>query len=167
MASCAGPILFLPKYISRSNFDFTLFNKAYIERFGDSKPLPPQDFLEWLIGFTEGDGCMTAATRGDCSFVITQSTADIDVLYYIRDTLGFGSVIEQSIENFTHRFVVQDKASLWLLCQLLNGNLVFPIRQAKFLAFLVAFNRYISTGTLRLPTILPLFSMVLPTLRDA
>lgn len=73
----------------------------------------------------------------------------------------------QSAANSTHRFVVQDKASVWLLCQLFNGNLVFPVRQAKFLAFLTAFNRYTSTGSLRLPTILPILSTVLPTLQDA
>ena len=45
-------------------------------------------------------------------FVITQSTIDIQVLEYIRTTLGFGSVILQNKVNLTHRFIVQDKAGL-------------------------------------------------------
>lgn len=81
--------------------------------------------------------------------------------------LGFGSVILQSQVNYTHRFVVQDKVNLRLLCLLLNGNLVFPVRQEKFLAFLSVFNVYISSGTLILPRIIPCITTVLPTLADA
>lgn len=159
-------ILLTPVSTTRSSFDFTNFYDAYSKQFGLNKPLPSREFLEWLIGFTEGDGATVSTGRGECSIIITQSTISIAVLHYIRDTLGFGSVIIQSTANSTHRFVVQDKASVWLLCQLFNGNLVFPVRQAKFLAFLTAFNRYTSTGTIRLPAILPIFSTVLPTLQD-
>lgn len=62
--------------------------------------------------FTEGDGCFTVAKRGDISFIITQSTSDILILHYIQNVLGFGSVIVQSKDNFTHRYVVQDKLGL-------------------------------------------------------
>lgn len=66
-------------------------------------------------------------------FVITQSSKDLKVLEYIQRVLGFGKIIVQSTANNTHRFVVQDKVSLWLLGLLFNGNLVFPVRQQKFL----------------------------------
>lgn len=46
-------------------------------------------------------------------FVITQSTADVQVLQYIRDVLGFGSVIVQSQANETSRFLIQDQANLF------------------------------------------------------
>lgn len=37
-------------------------------------PKPSQEFLEWLVGFTEGDGSFTTSSRGIPVFVITQST---------------------------------------------------------------------------------------------
>ena len=97
--------------MTRASFDFTLFNEAYKNHFRD-RPLPSASFLQWFIGFTEGDGCFTVAKRGDISFIITQSTSDILILHYIQNVLGFGSVIVQSKDNFTHRYVVQDKLGL-------------------------------------------------------
>jgi hypothetical protein len=99
--------------------------------------------------------------------VVTQSTLDVAILHHIQSVLGFGSVICQSQSNNTHRFIVQDKRNLWLLSQLFNGNLVFPVEQAKFLKFLCDFNHYISKGKLQLPTITPILTTVLPTLSDA
>jgi hypothetical protein len=167
LALSTGVIAVSYRHSTRTTFDFTNFNEAYLARYGSSKPLPSQGFLEWLIGFTEGDGCTIAATRGECMFIITQSTLDVAVLNYIRDHLGFGSVIVQSKVNNTHRFIIQDKAGLWLISQLLNGNLVFPVRQGKFEAFLAALNRYNSRGTVILPIIPFISTTVLPTLVDS
>lgn len=101
------------------------------------------------------------------SFVLTQSTGDIQILQYIQSVLGFGSVLVQSRVNNTHRFVVQNQSDLYLVCLLFNGNLVFPVRQQKFLDFLVAYNRYISGGRLSLSAITPILSSVMPTLQQA
>lgn len=81
--------------------------------------------------------------------------------------LGFGSVMVQSKVNYTHRFVIQDKVGLRLISLLLNGNMVFPIRQAKLLAFLSGLNGYLTQGTLLLPPITPILTTVLPTLSDS
>jgi hypothetical protein len=108
-----------------------------------------------------------ASSNNRFAFVITQSTVDLALLQYIQNILGFGSVILQSRVNYTHRFVVQDKVNLHLICLLLNGNLVFPVRQEKFLTFLSVFNVFTSSGTLILPRIIPLLTTVLPTLTDA
>lgn len=150
---------------TRDSFDFTEFKDAYVKRFGDSKPLPSQHFLEWFVGFAEGDGSFISSTRGDMSFVITQGTKDIQVLNYIRSVLGFGSVIIQSQANGTSRYVVQDQSNLYLICLIFNGNLVFPVRQDKFLKFLTAYNRYIVNRPL--PAIVPILNTVLPTLQQA
>lgn len=99
------------------------------------------------------------------SFVITQGTKDIQVLNYIRSVLGFGSVIIQSQANGTSRYVVQDQSNLYLICLIFNGNLVFPVRQDKFLKFLTAYNRYIVNRPL--PAIVPILNTVLPTLQQA
>jgi cytochrome c oxidase subunit 1 len=65
---------------------------------------------------------------------------DVKSLYYIKDNLGFGKVIKQSVKQNTHRFVIQDIRNLYLICLLFNGNMVFPTRNARFLTFLSSFN---------------------------
>jgi hypothetical protein len=115
------------------NHFFFQFNKDYPHL------LPPtKNILERFIGFSEGEGCISIAKRGDLAFVITLSTQDVDVLYYIKKNLGFGKVIQQSKKQNTHRF--QDKINLFLICLLFNGNMVFPTRQARFSIFLCNFN---------------------------
>jgi hypothetical protein len=56
-------------------------------------------FLEWLIGFTEGDGSFMVEKSGHVSFQITQR--DVQVLYFVRRRLGFGRVCEQDAQNNT------------------------------------------------------------------
>lgn len=105
------------------------------------------------------------AKRGDVAFVITQSTADVQVLHYIQNTLGFGKVNVQSSTQRTHRFVVQDLNNLYLLALLFNGNLVFPLRAAKFQAFLANINvMLVKRGR---PILAPILETFLPTLEDS
>jgi hypothetical protein len=66
-----------------------------------------------IFGFTEGEGSFILAKRGDFFFVITQSTLDVQVLNYIKDQLGFGKVIQQSVKQKTHGFIVQDIKNLF------------------------------------------------------
>lgn len=48
-------------------------------------------FLEWFIGFSEGDGCfLVSDQKTRCSFIIVQK--DISLLYKIRTCLGFGNI---------------------------------------------------------------------------
>lgn len=162
-----GYVTLAGKASNASPFHFSCFNAAYAKVFAASKPLPPQDFLEWFIGFTEGDGSFVTAARGDMSFIFTQSSSDVQVLHYIQTMLGFGNVIVQSVQNKTHRFIVQDRNNLWLLGHLFNGNMVFPVRHAKFLAFLNNLNLYISRGQSILQPITPILTTLLPTLGDA
>jgi len=120
-------------------FHLDEFNLMYQQMFPD-RPTPNSSFLEWLIGFAEGDGSFVVNKRGDLAFVITQSSDDIGVLNYIKDNLNVGSVIVQSKSQRTHRFIVQDAKSLGLICRLFNGNMVFPTRNARFIEFLTHFN---------------------------
>lgn len=64
-------------------------------------------------------------------FVISQSTTDIQVLYYIQERL-----IKQG--HKTSRFIVQDIINLYILIQLFNGNIVFPSKQKSFFEFRAA-----------------------------
>ena len=104
--------------------------------------VPCNDFLNWFIGFTEGDGSFVVSkTRNSLQFVITQSTEDIIILHYIKETLGFGTVIKQGLR--TSRYVVQDLTNLYLIILLFNGNIVLPTRKKNFKEFLDIFNQKI------------------------
>jgi len=148
------------------NFDFSSFYSKFTECYPNSKE-PCKKFLEWFIGFSllrTGEGSFILAKRGDLAFVITQSTSDIQSLNYIKDTLGFGKVIKQSVKQSTHRYVVQDMKNLYLICLIFNGNMVFPTRNARFLTFLSSFNEKLIKS--KVGIIVPVNTCVLPTLKD-
>ena len=67
-----------------NTFSFHNFTEQFkTTSFFPSKQVPTSSFLEWFVGFTEGDGSFVVSTRGNCMFVITQSTKDIQVLHFI------------------------------------------------------------------------------------
>lgn len=146
------------------SFDFTSFYLKFKEYYPNLNK-PSCKFLEWLVGFSEGEGSFIIAKRGDLSFVITQSTSDIISLNYIKDNLGFGKVIKQSVKQNTHRFIIQDFKNLYLICLLFNGNMVFPTRNARFLTFLSSLNEKLLTKNLI--SIVPSNICVKPSLKDA
>ena len=158
---CSSAILAIPQ--KGKSFDFSSFYSKFSEYYPNYKQ-PNKKFLEWFIGFTEGEGSFILAKRGDLAFVVTQSTTDINSLNYIKDTLGFGRVIKQSVKQNTHRFVIQDVKNLYLICLLFNGNMVFPTRKARFLTFLSFFNEKLLKKNL--VTITPLDFCVKPSLED-
>nr|QCW06890.1 hypothetical protein [Drechslerella brochopaga] len=103
------------------SFDFTSFYFKFSEYYPNLKQ-PDNKFLEWFIGFSEGEGSFILAKRGDLAFVVTQSTINVKSLNYIKDNLGFGKVIKQSVKQNTHRFIVQDLKNLYrqvLICKFL------------------------------------------------
>ena len=97
---------FLAPSNSNRSFDFSLFETIYSKLYPHN-PKPSKAFLEWFIGFTEGNGSFIVPKRGGLQFVITQSSYDVQVLNYIQTSLGFGKVIQQSKSNKTHWFIVQ------------------------------------------------------------
>jgi hypothetical protein len=144
-------------------FDLNLFNNEY-QRLLHKHP-PSSFFLIWLIGFTEGDGSFIVAQRGDLSFVITQDTRDIQLLYMIQKELGLGKVIKQG--KTTSRFIIQDKLGLYLIALLFNGNLVIPTKKESFKKFLLFLNKYNQKGSLTFPHIHFQSISLLPTLEDS
>jgi hypothetical protein len=160
------PVVASPLASGTSPFRFNTFYKYYNNRFPNAE-VPNQSFLEWLVGFAEGDGSFIVNNRGTAIFVITQSTADLQVLEYIQQVLRFGRVIKQGAR--TSRFVVEDLASVALLIDLFNGNLVFPLKQTSFALFLEAFNKRSRTkGQLTVVEYIPTHALarVTPTLYD-
>ena len=96
--------------MNKANFNFSLFKK-YNNTVATS-------FLEWFVGFTEGDGSFIVNSRGNVTFVVTQHSKNKYILNNIRDQLGFGNVIRQGIT--TNRFVVNKKADIYKLILLFN-----------------------------------------------
>ena len=79
-----------------SSFDFTDFFKSGQ---AGQVPLIPTDFLEWFIGFFEGDGSVYSYATLDkrdgrqgisLQFLITQKEKNILVI--LQKTFGFGSL---------------------------------------------------------------------------
>jgi hypothetical protein len=144
-------------------FNFSNFYNKF-ETIYPNYTKPSKSFLEWFIGFTEGEGSFILSKRGDMSFVITQSSYDIQVLNYIKNNLGFGTVIVQSSKQKTHRYIVQDVNNISLICELFNGNMVFPTRKARFMSFISFFNeRLIKKNKEIIPII---YNNITPSLND-
>jgi len=127
----------------QSQFNFDIFNMEY-SKFYNNK-LPSLEFLTWLIGFVEGDGSFIVNFRNDLQFVITQSTEDIQILYYIQKELGFGNVIKQG--KRTSRYIVQDIKNIKLIIHIFNGNIVLPSRKIVFKKFIDFYNKKCSKNT--------------------
>lgn len=98
-------------------------------------------FLEWFIGFTEGDGSFIVSNN-KVYFDITQNIKDIQVLYYIKKELGFGKVL---IINEKHRnvgvFYVSSKENFTRLIAIFNGNLSTNYKKEQFRVWLDTYNK--------------------------
>ena len=90
----------------------------------------PPAFLEWFIGFTEGDGSFICK-EGRLNFVINQ--ADLGLLQTIRTTLGFGIVRSYSQDGSVFaRYTVGEKDGVRRLIHLFNGNIQLDKVQKRF-----------------------------------
>nr|AYQ95243.1 hypothetical protein [Trochiscia hystrix] len=87
-------------------------------------------FLEWFIGFAEGDGSFVIRKdRSRISFELAQK--DPQVLYFIKKKLGFGKV--NSIkEKECSVYRVDNLKNIKRIVYLFNGNLVLPKRRFQF-----------------------------------
>ena len=87
-------------------------------------------FLEWFIGFSEGDCTFhTWVDRGKKRAGFTIDQQDCKVLYWIKKELGFGRVLAC---KKGWRFQVWDKRGLLRLYCIFYGNLVLNKRHLKF-----------------------------------
>jgi hypothetical protein len=91
-------------------------------------------FLEWFIGFSEGDACFYSRivdTRVRLSFEIVQK--DAKLIHKIRTTLGFGRVFCFTRNNqIYYKYVVGNKEGIQRIMLLFNGNFVLPKRYIQF-----------------------------------
>lgn len=154
-------LFFIKKPESKLNYKFD-FQKFY-DKYSFSTP-PSRKFLSWFIGFSEGDGSFIITNRGDLCFVITQNNADIHVLEYIRETLGFGKIIKQSANSC--RYVTQSKREIELIIHIFNGNIVLPSKKIRFENYVKGFNIWATQGSIRLNRVKFNPRDVLPSLND-
>ena len=111
------------------------------------RPQPLNDnFKWWLIGFAEGDGYFGLDKKGYLTFKVTQSSLDSQVLFYIKKTLTFGSVLVQSKVNNLHQYRVSNKNDLIKIINIFNGNLITKAKIAQFKLFIEAFNLKYNTN---------------------
>lgn len=108
-------------------------------------------FLTWFIGFVEGDGSFVIS-HNKVYFDLTQDLKDINLLYQIKATLGFGKVLTRTTKVLTctgkHRkvgvFYVTGKDNFIRLAHLFNGNLVTSYKKKQFKAWLSVLNKQYS-----------------------
>lgn len=111
-----GVVLYSILYNSlcSQSLSLTKFNTLYEEKY---KATLEPSWLEWFIGFSEGDGYL-GTFNDKLMFVLTQKESKI--LYHIKDTLKFGQVKE--FDGF-YRYIVSAQSDIFLLMNLFNGNL--------------------------------------------
>lgn len=124
------------------SFQFISFNKIY-NLFYPTHSTINNKWLEWFIGFTEGDGSIITskyAKQERIRFVLTQK--EKEVLEHIRDTLGFGVVRHFSSGNY-YRYIVEDSKNILILAHIFNGNLVLKHRIIQLERWVGILNKYI------------------------
>ena len=113
---------------------FLLSLRQYYDQKGEINcPLPDKPFLEWFIGFAEGDGCFFINNRKELSFICVQGIANLSVLQKIKEKLNMGIILKQG--KRVYRFIIQRKDEIRLIIQLFNGNVVLASRKIQFQKF--------------------------------
>nr|YP_009184902.1 putative LAGLIDADG homing endonuclease [Jenufa minuta]ALO63005.1 putative LAGLIDADG homing endonuclease [Jenufa minuta] len=115
-----------------------------------SKKITRQDknFLEWFIGFSEGDGHFglvkfpTAKNPNNQrpKFIINQN--EPQVLFKIKKKLGFGTVICIEVKKKPqkyYRYTVSKLKDIQLLIELFNGNLILKKTRQRFYNWVTCF----------------------------
>lgn len=134
----------------RSPYDFSNFQKHSQKHVQLSSE--KQAFLEWFLGFAEGDGSF-GLYNGRLNFVINQ--AEIEILKKIRSELGFGNVSTfRQNERVYARYSVTGKHGIFCLIHLFNGNLHLQKVHTRFTHWVNRFNE--STTYSEYEKILPL-----------
>ncbi len=80
------------------------------------------NFYQWLVGFTDGDGSFTIYRSKDGKwtlfFKLTQSTYNLRLLYFVKTQLGVGSVSFE-VNNSKADFRIRDRKTI--------GSILLPI----------------------------------------
>lgn len=119
--------------INRRSFNFDSYLKY--------KPIHIKNinipFLEWFIGFSEGDGSFYVRNKNRKDFRLGFDIGQKDpkILYLIKKTLGFGKVCACQNKNtgkISWRYRINTKKNIIRLIHLFNGNFILPKRKIQF-----------------------------------
>ena len=80
-------------------------------------------FLDWFVGFSEGDGSFIIPTDGPNRFELWQSAKDAEVLYHIKTNLGFGKVVLPGYRPDMAIYSITDKAHLECLREIFASRM--------------------------------------------
>lgn len=99
-------------------------------------------FLDWFIGFTEGDGSFQIFTdSGNKRLCLMLNQADLNVLNYIQKQFGFGNVTTFSQPNpKTGEISTYELSAICALIELFNGNLHLQKVQSRFSRWVELYN---------------------------
>lgn len=147
-------------------FNFAEFNNQYSQLRGE--PAPDQSFLEWFIGFVEGDGYISKPSSSNPPrLVITQK--ELDVLIYIQQIWGSG-IISFNPSNNCHYLTFSILEDIYLFSLLFNGNLVLQGKRNQLAVWIELINVKVANPTSSIYGFLPLVmnnSMILPSVADS
>lgn len=123
--------------IRKTSFQF----QKFLTYLPEHKNTVPRAFLEWFIGFSEGDGSFAFSSTHD--FSINQK--ERRVLLKIRATLGFGQVPDEPYVgeqgNLYYRYSATGHENMTRIVHLFNGNLLLDKTNQRFRSFLEVYNR--------------------------
>lgn len=105
-----------------------------------------EDFLEWLRGFVDGEGTFVVSRGTDSDFYtfifqIWLHEDDLEVLHFIKETLGFGEVILNKSRNAAY-FRVMTQADIQSIIDIFSRRPLNTTKHFNFLAFKKAFELY-------------------------
>lgn len=121
------------------------------------------NFLEWFIGFTEGDGSFIIyskknKTRKKMCFFINQK--DCKLMFKIKKNLGFGQVIKYKQNNqLYYRYSVSDIKNIIRLIHLFNGNLILGKVHNRFIKWLNFYNNLYPNNYIETKLFCPILSL--------
>lgn len=109
------------------------------------KRILSRDFIEWFTGFTDAEGAFLIGCDKKLyytfNFSITLHIDDVNVLNYIHETLGIGSIFVYPKINHAI-FKVRAQEEINIIIDILTLYPLNTTKQLNFLAFATAFKLY-------------------------
>lgn len=120
------------------NISINYNNKRILRDYTQSTKFIGLDY-NWLSGFIQGDGSfIVRKTRLEYILYISQSLKDIQVLYKIKNLVGYGFIRIQKKENMAH-YCLQKREGLSKVLILLKGKFIGE-KLKQYLVFLKYFS---------------------------
>lgn len=131
----------IPLFGSSETTRETPFNFDLFYKYGHAHHISriPESFLEWFIGFYEGDGSIystqTSYSKKRLSFQITQK--DQQFIQQLRDTFGYGNINKEIRKTGVYwKWTLESKETIEKIAYLLYGNLIWPNRQIQYIKWI-------------------------------